>query len=79
MAAGANGAGYGWLVEIYGDPISMSFAGFEPVLRSLVTVAVTGGGPALAERSAEGITLPASRLALRSRPLGSPDLTVNAR
>ncbi len=62
MAAGANGAGYGWLVEIYGDPISMSFAGFEPVLRSLVTVAVTGGGPALAERSAEGITLPASRL-----------------
>jgi hypothetical protein len=63
MAAGANGAGYGWLVELYGDPISMSFAGFEPVLRSLITVAVTGGVPPLAERPTDGITLPASRLA----------------
>ena len=63
MAAGGTGAGFGWLVELYGDPISMSFAGFEPVLRALVTVAVAGGAQPVADRAADGISLPASRLA----------------
>jgi hypothetical protein len=66
MAAGGTGAGSGWLVELYGDPISMSFVGFEPVLRSLVTVAVAGGAQPVAEhpadhRLAEGVSVPASR------------------
>jgi hypothetical protein len=63
MATGATGAGFGWLVELYGDPISMSFVGFEPVLRALVTVAVAGGAQPVADRAADGISLPASRLA----------------
>ena len=61
LAAGATGAGVGWLVELYGDPISMSFAGFEPVLRSLVTVAVTGGTHPVGDGAAEGVSVPASR------------------
>lgn len=44
LSAGAAGAGGGWLVELFADPISASFAGFESVLRSLVSVAVAGGG-----------------------------------
>lgn len=43
VTAGASGPAGGWLIEMFGDPISMSFAGFEPVLRSLVSVAVAGG------------------------------------
>jgi hypothetical protein len=61
MAAGASGGGTGWLVELYGDPISMSFAGFEPVLRSLVTVAVSGGARLLGDRATGAVSVPASR------------------
>jgi diguanylate cyclase (GGDEF)-like protein len=61
LAAGASGAGSGWLVELYGDPISMSFAGFEPVLRSLVTVAVAGGTQPASDRPVAGVSVPASR------------------
>jgi diguanylate cyclase (GGDEF)-like protein len=43
LVSGSTGPNGGWLVEIFGDPISMPFAGFEPVLRSLVAVAVGGG------------------------------------
>ncbi|MDQ1618425.1 MAG: hypothetical protein QOE19_994 [Actinomycetota bacterium] len=42
VAAGATGTTGGWLLEVFADHISMSFAGFEPVLRSLVAVAVAG-------------------------------------
>jgi diguanylate cyclase (GGDEF)-like protein len=63
LAAGATGAGSGWLLELYGDPISMSFAGFEPVLRSLVAVAVAGGTAQLNDRPTEGVSVPASRMA----------------
>ena len=63
LAAGATGAGSGWLLELYGDPISMSFAGFEPVLRALVTVAVAGGAQLGSDRSVEGISVPTSRSA----------------
>jgi diguanylate cyclase (GGDEF)-like protein len=52
LAAGATAGGSGWLIELFGDPISMSFAGFEPVLRSLVSVAVAGGTSPPAERTA---------------------------
>jgi diguanylate cyclase (GGDEF)-like protein len=55
LAAGATAGGSGWLIELFGDPISMSFAGFEPVLRSLVSVAVAGGTSPTAERTAAGI------------------------
>jgi diguanylate cyclase (GGDEF)-like protein len=61
LAAGATAAGTGWLVELYGDPISMSFVGFEPVLRSLVTVAVAGGPQQVIERPVEGVSVPSSR------------------
>jgi diguanylate cyclase (GGDEF)-like protein len=66
MAAGGTAAGSGWLVELYGDPISMSFAGFEPVFRSLVTVAIAGGAPLAGdhlavERPDDEISVPASR------------------
>jgi diguanylate cyclase (GGDEF)-like protein len=63
LAAGATGAGSGWLVELYGDPISMSFAGFEPVLRSLVAVAVAGGTHPVNDRPPEAVSVPASRIA----------------
>jgi diguanylate cyclase (GGDEF)-like protein len=43
VSAGATGSDGGWLIEVFGDPISMPFAGIEPVLRSLVAVAVAGG------------------------------------
>jgi diguanylate cyclase (GGDEF)-like protein len=45
VAAGATGTTGGWLLEVFADHISMSFAGFEPVLRSLVAVAVAGAAP----------------------------------
>jgi diguanylate cyclase (GGDEF)-like protein len=54
LAAGASSPGGGWLIELYGDPISMSFAGFEPVLRALVTVAVAGGSHPVVEPAAGG-------------------------
>jgi len=66
MAAGATASGSGWLIELYGDPISMSFAGFEPVLRSLVTVAVAGGPQPLTERPADGRGVPSSRASVQS-------------
>ncbi|MGZ4610546.1 MAG: diguanylate cyclase [Actinomycetes bacterium] len=47
VAAGAAGAAGGWLLEVFADHISMSLAGFEPVLRSLVAVAVAGAAPQL--------------------------------
>jgi diguanylate cyclase (GGDEF)-like protein len=50
-AAGATGSTGGWLLEVFADHISMPFAGFEPVLRSLVAVAVAGAAaPPAAER-----------------------------
>jgi hypothetical protein len=63
LAAGATGAGSGWLLELYGDPISMSFAGFEPVLRSLVAVAVAGGTATVTDRPTAGVSVPVSRMA----------------
>jgi diguanylate cyclase (GGDEF)-like protein len=53
VAAGATGATGGWLLEVFADHISMSFAGFESVLRSVVAVAVAGAaGSSLADRAA---------------------------
>jgi diguanylate cyclase (GGDEF)-like protein len=44
LAAGARDARRaGWLVEVYADHISLPMGAFEPVLRALVAVAVTGG------------------------------------
>ncbi|MDQ1628744.1 MAG: hypothetical protein QOI54_2488 [Actinomycetota bacterium] len=51
LAAGATGADGGWLVEIFGDPISMPFSGFEPVLRALVSVAVAGASASASPRA----------------------------
>ena len=45
LGAGATGSGGGWLVEVYGDPISLPMGAFEPVLRALVAVAVAGAVP----------------------------------
>jgi diguanylate cyclase (GGDEF)-like protein len=45
LAAGVTGPEGGWVVEIYTDSISLPLAGFEPVLRSLVALAVTGASP----------------------------------
>ena len=42
LAAGVTGATGGWLVEIYTDSISLPSPGFEPVLRALLALAVTG-------------------------------------
>jgi len=42
LAAGVTGAAGGWLVEIYTDSISLPSTGFEPVLRALLALAVTG-------------------------------------
>jgi diguanylate cyclase (GGDEF)-like protein len=42
LAAGVTGAHGGWLVEIYTDSISLPSPGFEPVLRALLALAVTG-------------------------------------
>jgi diguanylate cyclase (GGDEF)-like protein len=42
VAAGATGHDGGWLVEVFTDPISLPVVGFEPVLRSLLAVAVAG-------------------------------------
>ena len=42
LAGGVTGTCGGWLVEIYTDSISLPVAGFEPVLRALLALAVTG-------------------------------------
>jgi diguanylate cyclase (GGDEF)-like protein len=42
LAAGVTGASGGWLVEVYTDSISLPSPGFEPVLRALLALAVTG-------------------------------------
>jgi diguanylate cyclase (GGDEF)-like protein len=42
VGAAASDADVGWLVEVYADPISLPMGAFEPVLRSLVAVAVAG-------------------------------------
>jgi diguanylate cyclase (GGDEF)-like protein len=42
LAAGVTGASGGWLVEVYSDSISLPSPGFEPVLRALLALAVTG-------------------------------------
>lgn len=42
VGAGASVEGEGWLVEVCADPISLPMQPFEPVLRSLVVVAVLG-------------------------------------
>jgi hypothetical protein len=65
LLAGSSGANGGWLVEIFGDPISMPFAGFEPVLRSLVAVAVGGGLPQAPTGPAVRRQLPSRRSAER--------------
>lgn len=45
LGAGAAEGSAGWLVEVYADPISLPMGTFEPVLRALVAVAVTGARP----------------------------------
>lgn len=50
LGAGASGADAGWLVEVYGDPISLPMGSFEPVLRSLVAVAVAGAQDSTSSR-----------------------------
>jgi diguanylate cyclase (GGDEF)-like protein len=42
LAAGVTGAHGGWLIEVYTDSISLPSPGFEPVLRALLALAVTG-------------------------------------
>jgi len=42
LGAGGSDARGGWLVEVYADSISLPMGTFEPVLRSLVAVAVSG-------------------------------------
>jgi diguanylate cyclase (GGDEF)-like protein len=42
LAAGVTGASGGWLIEVYTDSISLPAPGFEPVLRALLALAVTG-------------------------------------
>ncbi len=42
LAAGVTGASGGWLIEVYTDSISLPSPGFEPVLRALLALAVTG-------------------------------------
>jgi diguanylate cyclase (GGDEF)-like protein len=42
LAAGVTGTHGGWLVEVYTDSISLPSPGFEPVLRALLALAVTG-------------------------------------
>lgn len=49
LGAGASDEHTGWLVEVYADPISLPMAAFEPVLRSLVAVAVAGANRDLPE------------------------------
>jgi hypothetical protein len=45
VGAGASDESGGWLVEVFGDSISLPMGAFEPVLRALVAVAVTGAIP----------------------------------
>jgi diguanylate cyclase (GGDEF)-like protein len=63
VAAGATGPAGGWLLEVFADHISMSLAGFEPVLRSLVAVAVGGAAPP----TPAGRVAPVGRAALPSQ------------
>jgi diguanylate cyclase (GGDEF)-like protein len=53
LVAGATGAAGGWLVEIYTDSISLPVAGFEPIVRALLALAVTGA-PRAPAGSADG-------------------------
>jgi diguanylate cyclase (GGDEF)-like protein len=46
LGAGARDGRDGWLVEVYADPISLPMGAFEPVLRALVAVAVSGAARA---------------------------------
>jgi len=46
VGAGASDESGGWLIEVFGDSISLPMGAFEPVLRALVAVAVAGAGPA---------------------------------
>jgi hypothetical protein len=50
LGAGTRDGDRGWLVEIYADPISLPMGAFEPVLRSLVAVAVAGAASGTAVR-----------------------------
>ena len=52
LAAGATSAEGGWLVEIYADSISLPLDGFEPILRSLLAVAVSTIGSTVARLTA---------------------------
>ena len=45
VGAGARDESGGWLVEVFGDSISLPIGAFEPVLRALVAVAVAGASP----------------------------------
>jgi diguanylate cyclase (GGDEF)-like protein len=45
VGAGARDESGGWLVEVFGDSISLPMGAFEPVLRALVAVAVAGASP----------------------------------
>ena len=45
VGGGARDAAGGWLVEVFGDSISLPMGAFEPVLRALVAVAVAGASP----------------------------------
>jgi diguanylate cyclase (GGDEF)-like protein len=63
VGAGATAAGSGWLLEVFADTLTLPLIDFEPVLRSLVAVAVAGadGSPA-----APGV--PAARAAASPAP-----------
>lgn len=56
LAAGAAGPDGGWLVEIYTDSISLPIAGFEPILRALLAVAVSGAASPAAGEPGRGST-----------------------
>jgi hypothetical protein len=51
VGAGASDGSGGWLVEIFGDSISLPMGAFEPVLRALVAVAVAGADPGAVPKS----------------------------
>jgi diguanylate cyclase (GGDEF)-like protein len=68
LGAGATDEHTGWLVEVYADPISLPMAAFEPVLRSLVAVAVAGASKDRAEP-----LLPLAHAGEAEEALGSED------
>ena len=68
LAAGVTGAFGGWLVEIYTDSISLPSAGFEPVLRALLALAVTGA----AEQPAPVMTSPVPAQPGKAMPQKAP-------